>query len=500
MAQFQVSVGDVSLAEVAARYALDPYGFVMAMFPWGEGELVDYGLGPHEWQVRVLEEIGLGLAGGEEMGVVVREAVASGHGVGKSALMSWLMLWGVSTCVDCRGVVTANTETQLRTKTWPELAKWRRLCLVGRWLDYTATSLSVKDGEHPDWRIDAVPWSETRTEAFAGLHNAGKRILLLMDEASAVPDVIWEVAEGALTDLRTQIIWCAFGNPTRNSGRFRECFGRLSHRWKVQQVDSRLVPGVNIEQVKAWVEDYGEDSDFVRVRVRGVFPRSGTMQLIGGDLVDAAVRRERSSSPYDPLVLGVDIARFGDDRTVLSFRRGLDARELPSVVMRGVDTMGVAGRVAQEIEDKRVDACFVDEGGVGAGVLDRLRQLGHRPIGVNFGSKPDGGVGGLEVRNKAAEMWVRVRDWLRDGGCLPDDRDLCGELTAREYGYDGLNKIVMEKKDDMKKRGLASCDLADALALTFAHPVAPRDRHALEKGVTPHAAHEWDPIASAFSD
>jgi len=181
----------------------------------------------------------------------------------------------MSTFKDTRGVVTANTETQRKTKTWAELAKWFRLCwFASQMFDLTATAIfSVSPDHQKTWRIDMVPWSERNTEAFAGLHNKGKRILLIFDEASAIPDVVWEVSEGALTDEGTQIIWCVFGNPTRNTGRFKGCFaGKTRRRWNRRQIDSRTSVFVNRGQIDEWISDYGIDCDFVKVRVRGMFP------------------------------------------------------------------------------------------------------------------------------------------------------------------------------------------------------------------------------------
>ncbi|MGI4798435.1 MAG: hypothetical protein ACRYF2_04065 [Janthinobacterium lividum] len=191
------------------------------------------------------------------------------------------------------------------------------------------------------WRIDAVAWSERNVEAFAGLHNQGKRILVVFDEASAIPDVIFETTEGALTDRDTQIVWAAFGNPTRNSGRFTECFGRFKHRWNTRQVDSRTVAITNKQQIAEWIADHGEDSDFVRVRVRGVFPRAGSLQFIGTEMAEAAAAstREPEALLTDALVIGVDVARFGDDQSVIFFRKGRDARSIPPICLRNIDTM-----------------------------------------------------------------------------------------------------------------------------------------------------------------
>lgn len=464
------------LAKDLGELAQNPRGFVQYAFAWGEGELADYE-GPDDWQAKVLDEIGEGLKTADQ---VIREAVASGHGVGKSALISWIILWALATCTDARGVVTANTGAQLKGKTWAELAKWHRLLIqpIRDLFEVTATAICSTDPEHRlTWRIDAVPWSETNTEAFAGLHNKGRRLLALMDEASAIPDVIHEVTEGALTDEGTEIIWCQFGNPTRNTGRFRECFGKNRHRWKTHKVDSRSARMTNKTLIQQWVDDYGEDSDFVRVRVKGDFPRAAATQFIGSDIVEMARKREAVSHLREPLVLGVDVGRFGDDETVILPRRGRDARTHKARKYRGLDTMQVAAQVVQAIEDLKPNAVFVDEGGVGGGVVDRLRQLGFVVQGINFGSKADrssldaAGAGGERYANKRAEMWGVMRQWLK-GGAIEDSGDLESDLIGVEYGYNADNAIQLEKKEDMKKRGLASPDWGDALALTFAYPVA----------------------------
>jgi hypothetical protein len=473
------------LLEATARWARDPFGFTTRTL-----QAV-----PDDWQREVLQEIGDGLTTPDE---AVRIAVASGHGVGKSALVAWILLWAMGTREDTRGVVTANTETQLRTKTWAEMAKWLRQWTYREWFDLTSTSLASKVAGHSQtWRLDLVPWSETNAEAFAGLHNQGKRTVVVFDESSAIPDVIWDTTEGALTDRETELLWLAFGNPTRNTGRFRECFARFAHRWRGRQVDSRSVKITNKAQLQRWVDDYGEDSDFVRVRVRGVFPRAGSMQFIDGETVEQALRREVVGDVDEPMVIGVDVARFGDDRSVIYPRRGRDARSRPPLVLRGVDTMTLAGKVTEVAARYRADAIFVDEGGVGGGVVDRLRQLGvPHVIGINFAGRPDGwspeGTGPLYA-NKRAEIWGRMKEWLK-AGAVVDDPALAQDLTGLEYGYDSKNAIQLERKDDMKKRGLASPDLGDALALTFAQPVHPAGRRR-ESDLQPHILdqdHEYD--------
>ena len=483
-------------AEIA-RYAHDPLGFVRVAFPWGKpGDLMTRH-GPDVWQVRLLQAISEKLLTPEE---AIQLAVASGHGVGKSAIVSWIILWAMSTMTDCRGVVTANTESQLRTKTWPELAKWHRMLICRDWFVFTSTAIYSVDANHEKtWRVDMIPWSETNTEAFAGLHNQGRRILVIFDEASAIADRIWETTEGALTDADTEILWCVFGNPTRNTGRFRECFGRYRHRWVGQQVDSRTVAITNKGQIDRWVADYGEDSDFVRVRVRGVFPRAGSMQLIPADIVEACQQYASVATTADPLIMGVDVARFGDDQTVIVRRKGRDAGMFPAIKYRGADTMQVAARVADLHRETRCDAIFVDETGVGAGVVDRLRQLQVPVIGVNFAGKADRAdpTGSMpKCANKRAEMWVTMLQAMKEGLRLPDDADLVADLCGLEYGFNLQNEILLEKKADMKKRGLASPDFGDALALTYAYPVMPRGLMALTGAGHAKDVGDYDPFSA----
>jgi hypothetical protein len=500
-----IAVGDPEdrLIDLMAGCTRDPLRFVMVAFPWGEGELQGHA-GPDDWQRGILVAVKDGLVTVAE---ALQIAVASGHGVGKSALVSWLILWALSTMPDTKGVVTANTETQLRTKTWAELAKWHRLSICKHWFIVTATAIYSVDPEHErTWRVDAIAWSERNTEAFAGLHNQGRRILAIFDEASAIPDIIWETTEGALTDQGTEIVWAVFGNPTRNTGRFRECFGRFRHRWVTRQIDSRTARLTNKEQIEQWVKDYGEDSDFVRVRVRGTFPRAGTLQFISSEVVEGAMsdKREAAVTLYDPLVMGVDVARFGDDASVIVVRRGRDARSFKAIKLRNVDTMILAARVVDEAAQLKVDAIFVDGGGVGGGVVDRLRAL-HQPVyEVQFGGKADRNIqtasGAVAYANKRAEMWGLMRDWL-EVGMLPNDNELRDDLTGVEYGYTmqgGIDKIQLERKEDMRRRGLASPDHADALCLTFAYPVQPSDHTAAFSGRKSQHQVQYDPMAAAW--
>lgn len=427
-----------------------------------------------------------------------------------SGLVSWLILWALATFPGSRVVVTANTEGQLRTKTWPELAKWYRLFLARHWFRMTATSVfSVDPARELEWRADAIPWSETNPQAFAGLHNRGKRLLLIMDEASEINDIIWETAEGAMTDADTQILWCVFGNPTQNTGRFRDCFDRFAHRWKHHHVDQRDCRIPNRAQIAKWVEDYGEEDDWFRVHVRGIFPRFGSRQFISGELVRAAMSDNRQviATVYDPLIMGVDVARFGDNKTVIAFRRGYDARAIPLFKMHGADTMEVASRVMALFEEYKPDALFVDEGGVGGGVVDRLRMLRYPVLGVQFGARAnnnrDIGEGRNNYYNLRSEIFGLCRDWLRRGTILYD-KDLLDGLSAPYYSHrsvNGVDSILLEKKDDVKSRTGVSCDEADAFCITFAYDVQPTDHtHTIAaKGKDRGFQSAYDPYASAWN-
>lgn len=481
----------ISLARDMARFQSDPLGWVMYSYPWGK----DRGLqlvrlqspwkerfkseyGPDVWACEFLDDVGRMVRAnafdGTKAVPAIQMATASGHGIGKSTLTAWLVGWIMSTRPYCRGVVTANTGEQLSTKTWAEIVRWAKLSITARWWEITTGrgAMSMRHVQAPEyWRCDAQTCREENSESFAGLHAASSTPFYIFDEASAVPDKIWEVAEGGTTD--GEPMWFVFGNPTRDTGRFSECFGSRKHRWVTRQIDSRSVAITNKDRIQQWVDDEGEDSDFVRIRVRGVFPRASSTQFISHELVHGAMSRPPLPAGLGGLQVqvGVDVARFGDDATVIYTRAGRDGTTHGFTSMRELDTQQVSARVGEHVNFLRkagaAVALFVDGGGVGGGVVDRLRQLGFNPIEVQFGARASQP---RMFSNLRAEMWGRMRDWLAIGS-LPRNEELAREMTAVEYGFTPDNRLVLERKEDLKRRGMSSPDIADALALTFAHPV-----------------------------
>jgi hypothetical protein len=485
---------EAQLADFMAECYADPLLHVLTSYPWGHG-LLEGREGPDVWQAQFLTAVGKEVTSrgfdGRAPVDPIQFSTASGHGIGKSAVTAWLIRWIMDTRPFCKGVVTANTSEQLRTKTWAELAKWNNMGLTKHWyhLNSGGGSMNYYHKDHREtWRVDAQTSREENSEAFAGLHSATSTPFYIFDEASAIPEKIFEVREGGLTDGEPMTF--DFGNPTRNSGRFYEnMVGRFRHRFNRKFIDSRDVLITNKKLLNQWVEVYGEDSDFVKVRVKGEFPSAGALQFIGSDIVDPCIMQDIAVTSNDPVVMGVDVARFGDDQSVVVIRTGRDAESKPMMRYRGVDTMTLASEVARLASDYKPDTIFIDGGGVGGGVVDRCRQLAVEVMEINFGSKATM----PQYANMRAQCWGNLKQALTDGMRLPDDPDLKSDLTSVEYGYNIRNQIQLEKKEDMKKRGLHSPDIADALALTYAMPVLPT-RASYDGSHYSEAQHDYDPF------
>lgn len=476
------------IIEAAVAYQHDPLSWAMFAYDWDNGELAGY-KSPRAWQAKIMEDVKNHLSNPETRHMPLMIAVASGHGIGKSAEIGMLINWALSTCEDSKVVITSNTETQLRTKTAPEVGKWQRLSITADWFNDAVMSITAKDRLNTKtWRADFVPWSEHNTEAFAGLHNKGKRIMLVFDEASAIADKVWEVAEGALTDEDTEIIWLAFGNPTRNIGRFRECFRRYKHRWITYQIDSRTVEGTNKAQMQKWAEDYGEESDFFKIRVRGMFPSMSARQFISETDVSAGYGRHIPKSQYEfaPKIITVDPAWEGDDEFVIAMRQGLVFKILETFPKNDNDLIA-AQKIARYEDEHKADAVFIDAG-FGTGIKSAGQGLGREWKLVWFAGKSnDPG-----CFNKRAEMWKAARDWLKDGGVIPDDPMLRDELQSPEIVPRADGKIQIESKKEMKSRGVPSPNRADALVISFAYPVVKKEM--AYRGDASKMRHDYSPI------
>lgn len=420
-----------------------------------------------------------------------------------------LLLWWLLSCHPfCKGTVTANTMGQLETKTWAQFASMKDACITGHWFDITMAKNSMK-AYHKEyresWFVSAQTSKEENSEAFAGQHAANSTSFYIFDEASGIPDKIWEVAEGGLTDGEPMMF--AFGNPTRNVGMFYNCFHRDRARWMTYKVDSREAQLTNKKNIEEWRQTYGEDSDFFKVRVLGEFPSASTAQLIPTAAVDDAMTREKpgvNTQTFTQAIVGLDVARFGDDSTVLCTRVGRDCASVPWVTLRGADGRQVGERAhahAQMLLDdygfQRVLINF-DRAGIGASVWEYFRYNNMDPrIRVNAVDFGSGSRWPMRYLNKRAEMWCLMKDWLvKEEGVLPHDEELKEQLIAPEYMFtQAKNQIQLEAKKDIKKRLGVSPDRADALALTFAEPAAEISGKVLEaRNKIIRASRDTDPF------
>ena len=460
-----------ALADIAARCRYDPLLWAETAWAWGHGDLT--GKDIRTWQAEILDEIATHLMNPETRYTPLKIAVASGHGIGKSAEMGMISNWAMSCHQGARVVITANTEGQLRTKTSPEIAKWFSTSISAPLFDIDTLSIKAKqDNRDMAWAMDFTPWSEHNTEAFAGLHNEGRIIVLLMDEASGIANKIWEVAEGALTDENTILIWVAFGNPTQNIGEFRECFRRNKDEWIRKQIDSRTVEGTNKDQLQRLVDKLGENSDRAKVRVRGMFPSSSTRQMIPTHLIDEARGKHLRKSEYDfaPVILTCDPAWTGADDLVIAKRQGLFF-EILDVIPKNDNDIFIATKLARYEDKFDADAVFVDLG-YGTGIVSAGRTWGRSWELIPFGAK-SAEPGFADMR---AYMYDQGQTWLEEGGALPDDPDLYEELLSIETLPDNNGIVRLKSKEQMKKDGVPSPNRSDAWVLSFARPVT-KKRH-----------------------
>lgn len=467
----------------------DPEAFVRFCFPWGKENtpLADF-KGPKEWQLKILRQIKKHIFDQKKNKLnkldlsTLRLARASGRGIGKSALIAWLVLWMLSTRIGATVIVSANSEAQLKSVTWGELAKWHTMAINKHWFDISATKLEpagwygqlierdLKKGIKY-YYAEGKLWNEENPDSYAGVHSQDG-MMVIFDEASGIPSCIWDVAQGYFTDPIVDRYWMAFSNPRRNEGAFFECFHAKRNFWDTAQIDARTVEYIDPKVYQAIIDEHGVDSRQAKVEVYGEFPSSGEDQFISPVVVRDAMNRPAIDDPGAPLVMGVDVARFGDDQSVIAFRRGRDAKSIPWMKFKGIDTVHLVNHICHAADKYRPEAIFVDGGGVGGGVVDQLKALKYKVIEVQAGSSADDK---NKYMNKRVEMWDRAREWLLVGS-IPNDEQLFKDAVGIHYRYTLTgNQIQLERKDEMKKRGMSSPDVFEALCQTFARPVARTD-------------------------
>jgi hypothetical protein len=412
---------------------------------------------PEAWQADVLRSV----EAGER-----RIAIRAGHGVGKSALESWVIIWFLLFRRPCKIPVTANSQDQLRDVVWAEVARWHRELppFLKDMIEVTSERVFIKADPEAAFAVARTARPE-KPEALQGFHSPN--LLFVLEEASGIEDIIFETAGGALTGANAMVLMA--GKPTRTQGYFHRAFTQNRQSWHCVHVPCHASSRVSPDYAKEIASEYGLDSNVYRVRVLGEFPLSEDDAVIPLGLIEAAVVRDVSPSESG-VVWGLDVARFGDDSTALVKRRGNVMLE-PSREWKKYDLMQTAGVIAKEYAEtpleNRPSAINVDVIGLGGGVVDRLRELGLPVRGINVGeaasSSPD------RFMRLRDELWWKARDWFETRACkIPNDGALIGELVGPKYKLESSGKIKIESKDDMKKRGVRSPNRADAFCLSFA--------------------------------
>ena len=438
------------MLEFTQRYARSPTLFVREVL----------GVEPLDYQAEFLEAI----ASGER-----KISIRSGHGTGKSTAASWAMLWYFLMHYPNKVVVTAPTSSQLFDALFAEMKRWINELPKAFHEVLNVKSDRVEHTAAPSEMFISARTSRAETpEALAGVHS--EHVMLIVDEASGVPEQVFEAAAGSMSGHNATTIMLS--NPTRSSGTFFESQNRLADSWWTRRwscVDSPLVSDEFIEEMKL---RYGEDSNAFRIRVLGEFPQADDDTIIPFHLVETATHRDIEGDSDLPSVWGLDVSRFGNDKTALCKRQGSVVTEIRS--WAGLDLMQTVGRVVAEYEallpSKQPREILVDSIGLGSGVVDRLREIGLPVRGINVAEAPSMGGTYLNLRS---ELWFKTKAWFEDRACkLPKDDQLVAELTGIRYSFTSSGKMKAESKDEMRKRGLASPDLADALCLTMASDAA----------------------------
>lgn len=433
-----------------------------------------FGVEPDVWQVEALE------AFASTDRAKARISLQACAGPGKSAVLAW-MGWNFLLCYGDRGehpkgAVVSITSDNLKDNLWPEFSKWQHKSeLLKAAFVWTKERIFAKD--HPEtWFLSARSWSKTANpeeqgRTLSGLHS--QYVLGLIDESGEIPIAVAKAGEQMLSNCTFGKIVQA-GNPTSQSGMLYAAATTQRNLWYVVRItgdpdDPRRSPRIGLKWAREQIKTYGRDNPWVMALILGIFPPSSLNALLGPDVVEDAMARHLRIDQYDfsQKRLGVDVARFGDDRTVLFPRQGLAAHK--PVEMRGARTGEIVSRIGLAKVNWKYEVEMIDgTGGWGAGVIDALIVSGHSPMEVNFSGKPDDS----RYLNKRAEMWFRMAEWIKRGGALPKNAQLVRELTAATYEFKN-GKFQLEPKEMIKKRLGFSPDLADSLALTFSTPDQP---------------------------
>lgn len=397
-------------------------------------------------------------------------------GPGKTAVLAWLAWNFLLTRPHPKIAATSITAENLADNLWTEMAKWQaRSPLLQAAFEWQKTRIIAKD--HPEtWWMSARTWpksadSSQQADTMAGLH--ADYLLFLVDESGGIPDAVMATCEAGLSSCKEGHIIQA-GNPTHLSGPLYRACTQDRHKWHVTEItgdpdDPKRSPRVSVEWARDQIRTYGADNPWVLVNVFGRFPPGSLDSLIGPDEVREAMSRVIRPEQYNyaAKILGVDVARYGDDASIIFPRQGLAG--FNPKILRNLDSLQGAGHVAQAWGKWQADAVMIDaSGGYGAGWIDALRGMGRDPIGVEFAGRPTS----AKYLNKRAEMWFEMVEWVKRGGVLPDSPELLADLTTPTYAFRG-DKLQIEAKDQIKARLGRSPDWGDALALTFAFPVEP---------------------------
>ena len=409
-----------------------------------------------------------------------RLSIRSGHRVGKTAFASWTIMWFVTCFFPTKVGVTAPTSVQMSDVLWAELSMWhnrmkRKAPMLGEQFMWRVDRFELIARPRESFAVARTARPE-RPEALQGLHS--KNVLILVDEASGVDERIFEAGRGSLAAENSYIILTS--NPTRLSGYFYETHHKLRSLWHTIHVNGKDVPTQSQQYRDEIYLQYGEDSNYSRVRIDGEFPKEEADVVISLELVLAASQREVEA--FGSKVWGLDVARFGDDRNVL-IKRCTNATLGEHQAWRGMDTMQTSGKVYAEWlntpPEDRPTTIFVDVIGIGAGVCDRLGELGLPVVGINVSEAAS--IDDRKYERLRDELWFKARRWFERLDCkIVPDETLIAELVVPKYTFNSSGKIKVESKDDIKKRLPRSPDVADALILTFADMAEYKGRQSYE--------------------